>query len=102
MSREVGMTLLGAAPAPVSARPTPMRIGLPLCADAPESERNATINAAAHVRSAFPMSLVIVSSLTGKASLCLALCSQSPGLLVHFIRRHDAPVVPCIRVFLPH
>jgi hypothetical protein len=63
------MTLLGAAPAPVSARPTPIRIGLPLCADAPESDSIATINAAVHARSAFQTSLVIVSSLKGTASL---------------------------------
>ena len=54
MSSAVLITLLGAAPAPVSARLKPILIGLPLCADAPESASSPTMNAATNARSAFP------------------------------------------------
>ncbi len=74
------MTLLGAAPAPVSARPTPIRIGLPPCADAPDSESKPAINAAAHARSAFPTSFVIVSSLWAERRCARALVAQSPDV----------------------
>src|SRR5215831_13136721 len=52
MSSAVLITLDGAAPAPVSARLMPMRIGLPLCASAPEKQANAMTKEAPRVRRA--------------------------------------------------
>src|SRR5882757_7855168 len=104
MSSAVLITLLGAAPAPVSARPMPILIGSPLWAAAFENESNPTINAAADARSAFPTSFVMASSLWGGASLRTALVVQSPTSFVHLVvrhDRHDAPVVRGVRVLGP-
>src|SRR5262249_21507744 len=67
------ITLLGAAPAPVSARLIPTLMGLPLCADAPEREKNTMMNAATSACTAVPHIFAIVGAL-----LCLAV---KPGHL---------------------
>jgi hypothetical protein len=63
ISSAVLITLLGAAPAPVSARLMPIRIGLPLCADAPEIKPSPMTSAAPRRRSALRQSSIIFSSL---------------------------------------
>src|SRR3954470_6907291 len=98
MSRAVLITLLGAAPAPVSARLRPILTGLPLCAEASGMANTPTINAATNARSAFPHTLVIVSSLNG-ASLRAAFAVDR--LFVHLVCRHDTPVVCRRRVLGP-
>src|ERR1051326_8956329 len=55
MSSAVLITLLGDAPAQVSARLRPTLIGSPFCAEAFEIESNPASNAAAPARSAFPI-----------------------------------------------
>src|SRR6185503_12234308 len=97
MSSAVLITLLGAAPAPVSARLNPILMGLPLCANAPESGNRATTNAATSARSAFPNTFAIVSSLQATRR-CEPLLLYL--LLVHFLGRHDAPVVRCRWILL--
>ena len=69
------MTLLGEAPAPVSARPTPTLIG-PLCADAPASESSMAAQAKAIARSgSFKLfKRDIVSSLVDGASFARCCC----------------------------
>src|SRR6478736_1935984 len=98
ISSAVLITLLGAAPAPVSARLNPTLMGLPLCADAPDSASKPTMNAATNARSAFPHNLAIVSSLNG-ASLRAALAVGR--LFMHFLCRHNTPVIRSVRVLGP-
>src|SRR3954452_21104767 len=89
MSSAVLMTLLGAAPAPVSARPTPILIGSPLWAAAFDSESNPTINAAADARSAFPTSFVMVSSLWAERHCAPPLSCSLLTSFVHLVFWHD-------------
>src|SRR5262249_22478187 len=62
MSSAVLITLDGDAPAPVSARLMPIRIGLPLWARAPEKQPNPIISEAPRLRSALRQRFMIVSS----------------------------------------
>jgi hypothetical protein len=62
ISSAVLITLLGAAPAPVSARLIPTLMGLPVCADAPEREKNPMMKAATNACSAVPHIFAMVSS----------------------------------------
>src|SRR5262245_61723496 len=79
ISSAVPITLLGAAPAPVSARLNPTLMRSPLCADAPDGAKNPMINAATDARSAIPHTFPIVSS-SSAASL------HPPGSLVEHSR----------------
>src|SRR5262249_32642518 len=65
ISSAVPITLLGAAPAPVSARLNPTLMGSPLCADAPDGARSPMTNAATDARSAIPHIFPIVFLLAG-------------------------------------
>src|SRR5262245_47054423 len=96
MSSAVLITLLGAAPAPVSARPMPILIGSPLWAAAFETENSPTSNAAADARSAFQTCLVIASSLEAARRCAPPLSFSLLTSFVHLVvrhHRHDAPVV---------
>src|SRR5262249_35038803 len=62
MSSAVLITLDGDAPAPVSARLMPIRIGLPLWASAPEKKPSPIISEAPRLRSALRQRFMIVSS----------------------------------------
>ena len=64
----------------------PILIGLPLCADAPDTASSPTIIAAANARSAFQHTFFIVSSLRGASLRAAAvdsgyLCISSVGMM---------------------
>src|SRR6476660_8445972 len=89
MSSAVLITLLGEAPAPVSARLMPILIGLPDCACAPVSSNDPKINVAVQRCSIFHSDFVIVSSLGGG-------CCSPPSsfeLFAHVLGRPRAPIV---------
>src|SRR6185503_10294239 len=90
ISSAVLITLLGAAPAPVSARLIPTLMGLPVCADAPEREKNPMMKAATNACSAVPHIFAMVSSRMRNVG---APASHGAVLFVHFVTWHDAPVV---------
>ena len=77
ISSAVPITLLGAAPPPVSARLNPTLMGSPLCADAPDRAKNPVINAATDARSAIPHTFPIVSSSWATSVRRLSWCAPS-------------------------
>src|SRR4051812_12098153 len=101
ISSAVLITLLGAAPAPVSARLIPILIGLPLCADAPDSASSPMMNAAASARSAFPQIFAIASSLERGVDARRSYRASFISLFMHLVARHDTPIIRGARVLLP-
>src|SRR5258707_11996758 len=86
-------------PIPTSAETMALRMGLPLCADAPERAKNTMMNAATSACSAVPHIFAIVSSRMRERRCAPPLRVQL--LFVHFVTWHDAAVVGGVRVLNP-